>query len=445
MKKLFLLLTATAFGFAAMAGDPMTITTTDDGTTVSLPFNKYANGSDPDHTNTPDVKDDAIAYSWQGGNAAIIKQSVQTYYGTDIAGFTTWQFAKQQVYKLTVKGTCTASGKFKVGIVDQTEAVGWFFKNSSFGDMTVTQDGEETDFIESGKEFEGNVVLTITALGTEEFPDKAKTNTPELVFAYELADTIAATEYNDGENPNYDASNAKDVDFAFSVFKFEYLGDLSIYENPYALNNKGKADNEADGYKYQEQFDLTKTQVAAKPTTSDFFNFNLAGTASQDVSSLIIALWDASSDAEKAYSASLCAEDVAKMTTIKANIEAGKDFTVQGSLPVLRNAQGTEGKYQVVFLAQSQYNGNQIILDFKTAEFTDGEDKGYGVPKVAVEEIAAADAIVNGVIYSEGAIVIYNQAGQKVAAASQEFAIASLGAGVYFAKTAEGSFSFVVK
>lgn len=62
-----------------------------------------------------------------------------------------------------------------------------------------------------------------------------------------------------------------------------------------------------------------------------------------------------------------------------------------------------------------------------------------------IEEIAAADAIVNGVIYSEGEIVIYNPVGQRVASTSQEFAIASLGVGVYFAHTTEGQFGFTVK
>ncbi|MBQ4214905.1 MAG: T9SS type A sorting domain-containing protein, partial [Bacteroidales bacterium] len=69
----------------------------------------------------------------------------------------------------------------------------------------------------------------------------------------------------------------------------------------------------------------------------------------------------------------------------------------------------------------------------------------FDAPKVdlAVEEVSNV-AFENGVIYSSS-IVVYNQAGQVVATASDEFAINTLKAGIYFAKTAEGSISFVVK
>ena len=425
MKKVFLFLTATAFGFASMAnggwtnGKPCT-----EAQTITLIYNEYGDGSDVEHGVY-------LSHSWQGGNTKIISEAVEAY---DEEGADSWVLGKNQQFSFKVKGTCNATGTFKTGIVDEQAGAGYWFQNSAFASPEVN--------VVAGEEFEATFVYTITALASENFEAVDK-DAPALVLGLAMADWDAAQAFNDGTSMDEDVQGVKKVEFDFSVFQFEYLGDLSIYTKPYAMTNNGP---DVDGKtKYQTIIDLA---YDAQATTSDFFNFSIKGVATQDIATLMVALWDGSELASpKPYATSLCEEGGDGMATIKANITKGQTFEVKGSLPIKLNVEHSEKlRYQVVFMGLSEFEGAQIIMDLKGAdEFVIGADKGYGIPQVAVEEIAAADAIVNGVIYSEGAIVIFNQAGQKVAAASQEFAIASLGAGVYFAQTAEGSFSFVVK
>ncbi|MBO7053802.1 MAG: hypothetical protein J6W37_00275 [Bacteroidales bacterium] len=422
MKKVFLFLTATVFGVAAMANGGWTHEKLSGAQTIQLLYNEYGD---------EDNGSGEIAHSWQGGNQGIINDAVEAY---DEEGFDSWLLALNQQFSLKVKGTCSATGTFKTGIVDEQADAGYWFQNSAFASPEVP--------VTAGEEFEATFVYTITALASKNF-DAVTVDKPALIFGLGMPDYAAATAYNDGTAPSEDVSGVKKVEFNFTVFQFEYMGDLSQYTKPYAMTNNGP---DVDGKtKYQTIIDLTYDQ---KATTADFFNFSIKGVATQDIATLMVALWDGSAKASpKPYATSLCEEGGDGMATIKANIAKGQSFEVKGSLPIkLDVAHEDEFRYQVVFMGLSEFEGAQIVMDLKDADaFEIGTNKGYGIPQVAVEEIAAEDAIVNGVIYSEGAIVIYNQAGQKVAAASQEFAIASLGAGIYFAQTAEGSFSFVVK
>lgn len=436
MKKVFLFLTATAFGFASMAEEYSKelwkYTSLDGPQTVAVPYNAYGDG---------DTGTGEKAYSWQGGNTKIVSDAVEAAIGDDFDG---WVLAKGQQFSFHVVGTCNATGKLKTGLVDEQETAAWFFQNSAFAspEIAVTKD----------QEFTADFLYTVTGLASEGF-DKVEDGVTKhyqteaditgLVLGFAMADYATAQAFNDGIAMSEDVQGVKKVEFTFTEFKFSYLGDLSIYQKPYSLAYQSPAENAADGFQYQASADLAYNSQA---TTSDFFNFEIKGTASQEIGTLMIALWDATEHASpKPWATSLCEEDGDGMATIKANIAKGETFEVKGSLPIKTPSHATERRFQVVFMALSQYEGAQIVLDLGGADnFEIGANKGYGIP-VAVEEIAAEDAIVNGVIYSEGAIVIYNQAGQKVAAASQEFAIASLGAGIYFAQTAEGSFSFVVK
>ena len=421
MKKVFLFLTATAFGFASMANGGWTHEKLEGAQTIKLLYNEYGDG---------DNGSGEKAFSWQGGNQGIINEAVEAY---DEEGFDSWLLAKNQQFSLKVKGTCSATGTFKTGIVDEQADANYWFQNSAFASPEVP--------VVAGEVFEASFVYTITALASENF-EAVKVDKPALIFGLGMADYAAATAYNDGTAPSEDVSGVKKVEFNFTEFKFEYMGDLNQYEKPYAMTNNGA---DVDGKtKYQTIIDLA---YGEKATTSDFFNFNIKGIATQDIATLMVALWDGSENAQpKPYATNLCDENGEGMATIKANIAKGQTFEVKGSFPIKLAVGHDDLRYQVVFMGLSEYEGAQIVMDLKDADaFEIGADKGYGIPTVDVKEIAAADAIVNGVIYSEGAIVIFNQAGQKVAVASQEFAIASLGAGVYFAQTAEGSFSFVVK
>lgn len=424
MKKVFLFLTATAFGFASMANGGWTHEKLEGAQTIKLLYNEYGDG---------DTGTGEKAFSWQGGNQGIIKDAVEAY---DEEGADSWVLAKNQQFSLKVKGTCNATGNFKTGIVDEQAGAEYWFQNSAFASPEIP--------VVAGEEFEATFVYTITALASENF-EAVEADAPGLVFGLGMADYAAAQAFNDGTAMSEDVPGVKKVEFNFTEFKFEYMGDLSQYTKPYAMTNNGPDATVTTQTKYQTIIDLTYNQ---KATTADFFNFSIKGIATQDIATLMVALWDGSEKASpKPYATSLCEEGGDGMATIKANIAKGETFEVKGSLPIkLDVAHEDAFRYQVVFMALAEYEGAQIIMDLKDADaFEIGANKGYGIPTVAVEEIAAEDAIVNGVIYSEGAIVIYNQAGQKVAAASQEFAIASLGAGIYFAQTAEGSFSFVVK
>lgn len=61
-----------------------------------------------------------------------------------------------------------------------------------------------------------------------------------------------------------------------------------------------------------------------------------------------------------------------------------------------------------------------------------------------VDEVASSDfAVVGGMVYSAGEIVVYNVAGKAIASAFQAFNVNSLGAGVYFIVAEEGTIKFV--
>ena len=451
MKKLFLLFTVSLFGVAAMAGK-WSNSSLDEAQTIKIGYNPYGNG---------DNGSGEKSFGWQDGNQSIIEDAVDVFYedkyGAGSEERDGWAFAIGQQFFFEIEGTANATGTLKTGIVDEQQDAGYFCKNTDFASPEVK--------VVAGEPFTAKFTYTVKTLASMGFikdDDGVRYQTtadvPGLVLGFEMADYAAATEFN-GQAPSEDVTGVKKVEIECTKFKFQYLGSLQDagYTKPYALAAQGVADNPEDGFKYQSEFDVTYEGVA---TTSDYFNFNIKGKASEDITTLMIALWDASPDADpKPYATVLTAKDATAMAVVvpdSVGIKKGVDFDLKYSMPIKRdivhkdkegNVVDTKVTYKVAILAQTKEEYPQLVLDLDGADsFKIGaKEEGYEVLNVAVKEIAAADAIVNGVIYSEGAIVIFNQAGQKVAAASQEFAIASLGAGVYFAKTAEGSFSFVVK
>ena len=322
--------------------------------TVKLLYNEYGNG---------DMGTGEKSYSWQYSNQQIIIESVKEAIGDE---YYAWMLQKGQQFALEVEGTCNATGTLNTGIVDEQSAAGWWFNNSEFGEPSIE--------VTAGQPFKASFLYTITALATEN--TDAPQDIPGLVFSFQMADYAAATEFN-GAAPSEDVNGVKKVVFDFSNFKFTYLGNLEdSYIKPYALVNNNK--KTGDKYNYEEEYVLAYDNAA---TTSDYFNFNLSGVATQDIDELQIALWDASSQALVSFHTNLCAEDNFSATTIATNISAGEPFSIKGSLPLLRNSNGEDNVYKVFLLAQSEYEGLQIILDLANAdEFSIGADKGYGNP-----------------------------------------------------------------
>ena len=208
-----------------------------------------------------------------------------------------------------------------------------------------------------------------------------------------MADYAAATDFN-GQDPADDLSNVKKVEFEFTTFRFSYIGSLEQYSKPYVLTYQGSAEEPTDDYKYQGRTTLSYDNAA---TTSDYFNFHISGVATQDISSLEIALWDASYMATIPFTTSLCTEDNTT-TTILTDITAGETFEVKSSLPLLKNSNGTENLYNIILLAYSKYDGVQIILDLNSAdEFSIGEKKYES----ETEEVQYA--VVDGIRYGYAA------------------------------------------
>ena len=193
-----------------------------------------------------------------------------------------------------------------------------------------------------------------------------------------MADYATATAYNDGKKPSENVSGVKKVEFNFSEFKFEYMGDLNYWYKPYPIINNGSAETVVGQTKYQGVFNLA---YDAKATISDFFNFSIKGVASADISSLMIALLDASANATpKPYKTNICSENGEEMITIATDIKKGETFDIKASWPIQIAVGHDDLRYQIVLMAESPYDGIEIILDLKDADmFEIGSDKGFGL------------------------------------------------------------------
>ena len=328
---------------------------------VSLSYNPYGNG---------DLGTGERSYSWKLSNTIIINQAVRTALGDE--DFDTWALAKGQQFSLEVKGTCNATGTLKTGIVDEQQEANWWFSNSEFGSPEFT--------ITEGEEFSATILYTITGLASDGFVSygdgefyQTAIDIPGLVFMFEMEDYAAATAFNNGA-PSEDPNGVKRVQFNFTSFNFSYLGSLEEYSKPYLLGYTGTGYSE-ESYMYQTFFNLEYDNAA---TTSDYFNFHISGVATQDISSLMIALWDASPMASRPYSTSLTGNDEYSMTTILTNITAGETFDVEKTLPLFRNSNGTDNQYSIVLMADSPYEGTQIILDLYSADEFSISTEGNG-------------------------------------------------------------------
>ena len=202
MKKIFLFLCATAFGFTSMASGAWIHEKMEGAQTIKLPYNEYGDG---------DTGSGEKSFSWQGGNAYIVNEAVAAAIGDE---YYAWMLQKGQQFALEVEGTCNATGTLNTGIVDQQHEAGWWFNNSEFGEPSIE--------VTAGQPFKASFLYTITALATEN--TSASQDIPELVFSFQMADYAAATEFN-GYAPSEDVNGVKKVEFEFTNFKFTYLGD----------------------------------------------------------------------------------------------------------------------------------------------------------------------------------------------------------------------------
>ena len=373
MKKIALFLLSIFCGITTFATEVMEYSSIDGAQTISISYNIYGNGANPD-ANT------FLSYTWQSSSTSIIAEAVEVALDDD---FDSWMLQKGQQFTLEIEGVCNASGKLLTGIVDEQQEADWWFLNSEYGSPSIE--------VIAGEQFQAKILYTITALATEQ--KDATQDVPGLVFGFEMADYAAATDFN-GQDPADDLSNVKKIEFEFTTFRFSYIGSLEQYSKPYVLTYQGSAEEPTDDYKYQGSTTLSYDNAA---TTSDYFNFHISGVATQDISSLEIALWDASYMATRPFATSLCTEDNTT-TTILTDITAGETFEVKSSLPLLKNSNGTENLYKIVLLAYSEYDGVQIILDLNSAdEFSIGEKKYES----ETEEVQYA--VVDGIRYGYAA------------------------------------------
>ena len=358
MKKVVLFLVTFLSGVAVMAQNRFSYSSLDDSQTISINYSPYADG---------DNGSGEISHSWQSSSTNIITEAIYVYSGSDDMSL----FQKGSQFALEIEGWANATGTLQTGIVDEQAEAGYWCSNSDYASPEI--------MITAGEQFTAKFVYTIKQLASEGFVSndgqfyQTARDIPGLMFRFLMADYDAATEFNNGIAPSEDITNVKKVEFNFTKFTFSYLGDLNQYTKPYVLQNNGVAIfYPGTGYAYQTTFSLAYDNAA---TTSDFFNYKISGYSLQNIDSLFIALWDASYMATQPYATSLCTDDISGMTKIAAEIKSNEPFQLQGSLPIVRNSNGTENNYNVLLYALSANNELQIILDLEGAdEFSIGAE-----------------------------------------------------------------------
>lgn len=388
MKKVFLLLTSALMGVASFAG-PWDYS----DNTLTIPYNTYGN------------KDaEGVSVQYQGGVADVLKTAV--FEATEETG---WSPAKGEVFMVTISGTPDYTGKFQLALIDETEALDYWGAWSEMVTVEVTKDVP----------FEYTAVLSITNT-TQTATDKDSYGNDLTVANLVIAAEMTGTTFAESDQaPVRTISNCK--------MEVNYQAALNV--EGLFLTYQGAADNAEDGYKFQSS---TNSAVAAAKK-GQFVNVSFTGKALNEVSQVMFTLIDGSEAA--GWYKQLC-----EMTTFKANIKEGDNVSVYFSME-LTDDPSEAPAFKDIFLAQSPKSGVYVIFENAKVVVDVTDAPKYAEP-TAVEEVSAV-AIENGVVYSAGQIVVYNAAGQVVATASQEFAIASLEAGVYFVATAEGTAKIV--
>ncbi len=406
MKKVFLFLTASLFGVAAMAGNTWELDEVSNE--IEILWNEYGSGKTDENADG--------SYQWQAGNTDVLP---------DATGNTSWVPALGEKFMVTLTATPDFSAdKVQMFIVDEREEAGYWAALSSATGETKVVEGEEFTFT---KVFNIDNVSKVTGDGNAEHQKGSEVEggltLPGLIIAIEKP------------NPHWsETATRTDKSGSPCVFKNVKLdilyAEAGSYENPFELTYGGPADKEEDGYKYQGE---VKSAVTAAEV-GQYVNVIFSGIAISAVKSIMYALVDGSAAASY-WTA------VTEMTTFATDIEKGQEVNFTFSIPVTVATPAATPDFKDVFMAQDPNQEMSKVFDNYSISSNVDATPEYVVP-TAIETIAAEDAIVNGVIYANS-IVISNTAGQVLAKASGSFEIASLPAGVYFAQTEKGSFSFV--
>lgn len=404
MKKVFLFLTASLFGVAAMAGNTWELDEVSNE--IEIAWNQYGGGQTTETNGS---------YQWQAGNPDVIP---------DATGNTSWAPALGEKFMVTLTATPNfTSDKVQMFIVDEREEAGyWAALSSATAEMAVTE-GEEFTL---SKVFNIDNISKVTGDGNEQHPKGSEVEggltLPGLIIAAEKPEPLwgagSVTATDKGKTPLIFSNVTLDILYA----------PAGNYDNPFELSYTGVADKAEDGYKYQGEI----ASAVTKAEVGQYVNVAFSGEAISAVKTIMYALVDGAAAAS--YWTMVTA-----MTTFATDIEAGSTVNFTFSLPITTATPATTPEFKDVFLAQDPNQEMSKVFDNYSITSRVSATPQYAV--AAVKEIAAEDAIVNGVIYAEE-IVIFNAAGQVVANASESFEIATLPAGVYFASTSNGAFTF---
>lgn len=419
MKKVFLLLASALMGVASFAAE---WTYDDAKKEISIAYNSYGQ------------KDaEGTSIQWQAGNQGALIDAVD-----EATGEIAWTPVKGEAFSVRITGTPNMTGKFQFCIVDERAEVAYYTE------LTNTYVYKN---VVKGQPFELEGVMFIDK--TEYVPDKGE---PVALTAPGLCLSF----FFDGKSTDEGFNSAEDFTLTDATLEVNFAVKQDI-ENPLLMTNKGKS--EADDSKYQYQY-MNNSKVAKEAVKKDAYaNVTFSGKAITDVSTLMYVLADNSMqkpDSEHAtnwYFAQTTKDFVSFAYNIKAGQTVNESFSYKlenGSDPETNEELCEKAKQGPLFvdviLGESTEKVMGLYFENGTISVEITNEPKFDAPKsapTAVEEVSNV-AFENGVIYSSS-IVVYNQAGQVVATASDEFAINTLKAGIYFAKTAEGSISFVVK
>ena len=410
MKKVFLLLASALMGVATYAGNTWTFD--DANKEISVDYNSYG---------AQDAKGTSI--QWQAGYRGALVDAVEETTG-DIA----WVPEVGQGFQVKITGKASMTGTLQMSVVDEREVAAWYTAlSSSYPEVKVTK-GEE--FVLEGVMFLNNV--TVNQNGEEV---EGGLTDAGLVLGFLYAGT--------SEDEGFSSADPFIISDATLEVVFAEKVDI---ENPVTLTYNKKSDAN-DNYQYQS---ITNSKVDGKDVAAGkFVNVTFKGTAKADIATLMYALADNAQQSDGHY----FEQTTDKFISFAYNIKAGQkveetfSYAVEKATDPMANEKG-EKVYKMVDVLFAEAADKTLALYFEngSVEATISDEAQFSAPKdapSAVEEVSNV-AFENGVIYSSS-IVVYNQAGQVVATASDEFAINTLKAGIYFAKTAEGAISFVVK
>ena len=409
MKKVFLLLASALMGVATYAGNTWEFD--DANKQIDVDYNSYG---------TADASGTSI--QWQAGNQGALLDAVQEATG-DIA----WTPEVGQGFSVKITGVASNTGKLQMAIVDEREVAAWYTALSATYPEANVVKGEP--FVLEGVMFLDNVTKD--------------QNGKEVEGGLTAAGLVLGFLY--GGTSEDDGFNSADP-FSITDATLEVVfAEAASYDDPVTLTYLKKADN-SDNFQYQS---ITKSKVAPEGVKAGAFaNVTFKGTARADIATLMYMLADNAQQEDNHYFEQTTAEFVTFAANIKSGdkVECKFSYALEKGTDPKANEEGQKiADFVDCILAEAADKTLALYFENASIEVSVSETAQFDAPKVdlAVEEVSNV-AFENGVIYSSS-IVVYNQAGQVVATASDEFAINTLKAGIYFAKTAEGSISFVVK